>query len=159
MLRKLRKKIRQKRGSAFLECTAIIPLWILIMFSTLDLASYANARWDCMNISRAVVRYGSLQDVAGGKGLKAQQGMFNLERAMIQKYTKKHSAITLMPPTNIYGTNEKGTRVLAGREGVGAPIYANTCASVNMYMTQIWGKKPVEVCSDYLMIRTREGEK
>jgi hypothetical protein len=146
MLRRIREKLKQKKASSMLECVIVIPLWTLVMFSIIDFSAYVNARWDCMAISRATVRAGSLKMIKDDKGgAKANDDyMKNVFDQMAKSMLSSGFATV------------SRKEVKSGKQE-GDVVYTKTCVNVQMTLPQIWGEDTIEVCEDYVMLRTFKG--
>lgn len=145
LLRKIRDRLKHHEASSMLECVVVVPLWVLVMFSIIDFSAYANARWDCMAISRATVRAGSLR-------------MINAEHDKPKNDKYMSDVQTQMAKSMISGkfSTISSTKVNSGAQE-GDAVYARTCVNVHLIMNQIWGKDKAEVCEDYIMLRTFKG--
>lgn len=153
MYNKLSRKLKEKKGSAMLEFTLLVPFWLIIMFGIMDISAYVNARWDCMMISKTTVRYGSLKMLPKGEGDYSALALNNKDMEKVQD----EMAITVINK----GTEtfrKEHSKVYSGA-GLGDMVYANTCADVHLNLSSLWGKNSVEVCQDYMLMRAYIGKK
>lgn len=153
MYNKLSRKLKEKKGSAMLEFTLLVPFWLIIMFGIMDISAYVNARWDCMMISKTTVRYGSLKMLPNGEN-KSEDISKNDED--MRKVQNEMATTVINKGTEEF--RQEHSKVYSGA-GLGDMVYANTCADVHLNLSSLWGKNSVEVCQDYMLMRAYIGKK
>lgn len=153
MNNKLSRKLKEKKGSAMLEFTLLVPFWLIIMFGIMDTSAYVNARWDCMMISKTTARYGSLKMLPEGEGDPGALGKNNDDMRKVQS---EMATTVINKGTETW--DQSSSTVYSGA-GLGDMVYANTCADVHLNLSSLWGKNSIKVCQDYMMMRAYIGKK
>ena len=149
------RKLQNCRGTAFLEVALFIPLWVLVMFSIMDLCTYTNAKWDTMAVARSTVRYGSLKTKKSGPLSVRQKDMNNVQDSLAKEIINSSKMEEYRKSESERQAGGKSRLPYPG-DKVGDIVYSKACVKVHMNIP--WnGKTEKDVCSNYMMMRMFEG--
>ncbi len=170
------KRLQNQKGQALVELVLLIPLFILVVFGSYDLALMHTGLFDTMNAARNTVRRMAIVDAKKEDTKKiVKEGASTINQ--IASYTG--GPVTLwgvrnMTPQNVSGGRQGNydkkitelnggdamVNVSAGSGWANAPVIAQSCAYVQTILPSLWeGTKKVTVTSRNGQRREADGLK